>query len=161
MRKFSHVFSFYFREAFLSKKSLITSAILFLVVFGIFAFNHFTSGDDKNKDKDKIAVVVESSTYKVQKDELNKLLPSAKITIGSKDDFDKLHKQVEEGDLDGLFHVTEKGGAPSITYMYNGFPSQATSAIMAGYLKQQYTMVTIAKNNVSPKLHSNYKQKFK
>lgn len=35
MRKFSHVFSFYFREAFLSKKSLITSAILFLVVFGI------------------------------------------------------------------------------------------------------------------------------
>ena len=127
MRKFSHVFSFYFREAFLSKKSLITSAILFLVVFGIFAFNHFTSGDDKNKDKDKIAVVVESPTYKVQKDELNKLLPSAKITIGSKDDFDKLHKQVEEGDLDGLFHVTEKGGAPSITYMYNGFPSQATS----------------------------------
>lgn len=79
-------------------------------MFGIFAFNHFTSGDDKNKDKDKIAVVVESSTYKVQKDELNKLLPSAKITIGSKDDFDKLHKQVEEGDLDGLFHVTEKGG---------------------------------------------------
>ncbi|AKR37542.1 ABC transporter permease [Bacillus cereus] len=152
MRKFSHVFSFYFREAFLSKKSLITSAILFLVVFGIFAFNHFTSGDDKNKDKDKIAVVVESSTYKVQKDELNKLLPSAKITIGSKDDFDKLHKQVEEGDLDGLFHVTEKDGAPSITYMYNGFPSQATSAIMAGYLKQQYTMVTIAKNNVSTEI---------
>ena len=79
-------------------------------------------------------------------------MPSAKITIGSKDDFDKLHKQVEEGDLDGLFHVTEKGGAPSITYMYNGFPSQATSAIMAGYLKQQYTMVTIAKNNVSPEI---------
>ena len=78
-------------------------------------------------------------------------MPSAKITIGSKDDFDKLHKQVEEGDLDGLFHVTEKGGAPSITYMYNGFPSQATSAIMAGYLKQQYTMVTIAKN-VSPEI---------
>ena len=48
--------------------------------------------------------------------------------------------------------MTEKGGAPSITYMYNGFPSQATSAIMAGYLKQQYTMVTIAKNNVSPEI---------
>ena len=118
MRKFSHVFSFYFKEAFLSKKSLITSAILFLVVFGIFAFNHFTSGDDKNKDKDKIAVVVESSTYKVQKkEELNKLLPSAKITVGSKYDFDKLHKQVEEGDLDGLFHVTEKDGISS-SYIY-------------------------------------------
>lgn len=161
MRKFSHVFSFYFKEAFLSKKSLITSAILFLVVFGIFAFNHFTSGDDKNKDKDKIAVVVESSTYKVQKEELNKLLPSAKITVGSKGDFDKLHKQVEEGDLDGLFHVTEKDGAPAVTYMYNGFPSQATSAIMAGYLKQQYTLVTIAKIMFHQKLRSNYRQKFK
>ncbi len=131
MRKFSHVFSFYFREAFFSKKSLITSAILFLVVFGIFAFNHFTSDGDKSKEKDKIAVVVESSTYKIQKEELNKLLPSAKITVGSKGDFDKFHKQVEEGDLDGLFHVTEKNGVPEVTYMYNGFPSQATSAIMA------------------------------
>lgn len=67
MRKFSHVFSFYFRKRFLSKKSLIMSAILFLIVFGIFAFNHFTSSNDKNKDKDKIAVVTESSTYKIQK----------------------------------------------------------------------------------------------
>ena len=65
-------------------------------MFGIFAFNHFTSSNDENKDKDKIAVVTESSTYKVQKEELSKLLPSAKITVGSKEDFDKLHKQVEE-----------------------------------------------------------------
>lgn len=152
MRKFSHVFSFYFREAFLSKKSLITSAILFLVVFGIFAFNHFTSGDDKNKDKDKIAVVVESSTYKVQKEELSKLLPSAKITVGSKDDFDKYHKQVEEGDLDGLFHVKEKNGVPEVTYMFNKLPSETTSTIIASYLKAQYTAVTIAKHNVSPEI---------
>ncbi|EJQ49146.1 hypothetical protein IEE_00956 [Bacillus cereus BAG5X1-1] len=152
MRKFYHVFSFYFREAFLSKKSLITSAILFLVVFGIFAFNHFTSGDDKNKDKDKIAVVVESSTYKVQKEELTKLLPSAKITVGSKVDFDKLHKQVEDGEMDGLFHVTEKNGVPEVTYMFNKLPSETTSTIIASYLKAQYTAVTIAKHNVSPEI---------
>ncbi|GAB6554338.1 MULTISPECIES: ABC transporter permease [Bacillus] len=152
MRKFSHVFSFYFRESFLSKRSLITSAILFLIVFGIFAFNHFTSSNDKNKDKDKIAVVVESSTYKIQKEELNKLLPSAKLTIGSKEDFNKLHKQVEEGDLDGLFRVTEKNGVPEVTYMFNGFPSETTSTIMASYLKAQYTAVTIATHNVSPEI---------
>ncbi|PGT77607.1 ABC transporter permease [Bacillus paramobilis] len=152
MRKFSHVFSFYFRESFLSKRSLITSAILFLIVFGIFAFNHFTSSNDKNKDKDKIAVVVESSTYKIQKEELNKLLPSAKLTIGSKEDFNKLHKQVEEGELDGLFRVTEKNGVPVVTYMFNGFPSETTSTIMASYLKAQYTAVTIATHNVSPEI---------
>ncbi|WP_270339855.1 ABC transporter permease [Bacillus mobilis] len=152
MRKFSHVFSFYFRESFLSKRSLITSAILFLIVFGIFAFNHFTSSNDKNKDKDKIAVVVESSTYKIQKEELNKLLPSDKLTIGSKEDFNKLHKQVEEGDLDGLFRVTEKNGVPEVTYMFNGFPSETTSTIMASYLKAQYTAVTIATHNVSPEI---------
>ncbi|WP_144568796.1 ABC transporter permease [Bacillus pseudomycoides] len=152
MRKFSHVFSFYFREAFFSKKSLITSAILFLVVFGIFAFNHFTSDGDKSKEKDKIAVVAESSTYKIQKEELNKLLPSAKITVGSKGDFDKFHKQVEEGDLDGLFHVKEKNGVPEVTYMFNGFPSETTSTIMASYLKEQYTAVTVAKHNVSPEI---------
>ncbi|WP_242256463.1 ABC transporter permease [Bacillus cereus group sp. BfR-BA-01379] len=152
MRKFSHVFSFYFRESFLSKRSLITSAILFLIVFGIFAFNHFTSSNDKNKDKDKIAVVVESSTYKIQKEELNKLLPSAKLTIGSKEDFNKLHKQVEEGELDGLFRVTEKNGIPEVTYMFNGFPSETTSTIMASYLKAQYTAVTIATHNVSPEI---------
>ncbi|MFB6727518.1 ABC transporter permease [Bacillus mobilis] len=152
MRKFSHVFSFYFRESFLSKRSLITSAILFLIVFGIFAFNHFTSSNDKNKDKDKIAVVVESSTYKMQKEELNKLLPSAKLTIGSKEDFNKLHKQVEEGELDGLFRVTEKNGVPEVTYMFNGFPSETTSTIMASYLKAQYTAVTIATHNVSPEI---------
>ncbi|MDM5190194.1 ABC transporter permease [Bacillus sp. DX4.1] len=149
MRKFTHVFSFYFRESFLSKKSLITSGILFLVVFGIFAFNHFTSDGDKSEDEDKVAVVMESSTYKVQEDELNKLLPSAKATVGEKSEFDKLRKQVEEGELDGLFHVTDKNGIPEVTYMYNGFPSQTTSTIMASYLKQQYTEVTIAKNNVS------------
>ncbi|PFL20719.1 sodium export permease [Bacillus cereus] len=152
MRKFSHVFSFYFRESFLSKRSLITSAILFLIVFGIFAFNHFTSSNDKNKDKDKIAVVVESSTYKIQKEELNKLLPSAKLTIGSKEDFNKLHKQVAEGELDGLFRVTEKNGVPEVTYMFNGFPSETTSTIMASYLKAQYTAVTIATHNVSPEI---------
>ena len=48
--------------------------------------------------------------------------------------------------------MTEKDGTPAVTYMYNGFQSQATSAIMAGYLKQQYTKVTIAKNNVSPEI---------
>ncbi|QWU47087.1 MULTISPECIES: ABC transporter permease [Bacillus] len=152
MRKFSHVFSFYFREAFLSKKSLITSAILFLIVFGIFAFNHFTSSNDKNKDKDKIAVVTESSTYKIQKEELNKLLPSAKLTIGSKEDFNKLHKQVEEGELDGLFRVTEKNGVPEVTYMFNGFASETTSTIIASYLKGQYMAVTVAKHNVSPEI---------
>ncbi|PIE95244.1 ABC transporter permease [Bacillus fungorum] len=152
MRKFSHVFSFYFRESFLSKKSLITSAILFLVVFGIFAFNHFTSSNDKNKDKDKIAVVTESSTYKIQKEELTKLLPSAKLTIGSKEDFNKLHKQVEEGELDGLFRVTEKNGVPEVTYMFNGFASETTSTIIASYLKGQYMTVTVAKHNVSPEI---------
>ncbi|MGH0445695.1 ABC transporter permease [Bacillus mycoides] len=152
MRKFSHVFSFYFKEAFLSKKSLITSAILFLVVFGIFAFNHFTSSNDKNKDKDKIAVVTESSTYKIQKEELNKLLPSAKLTIGLKEDFNKLHKQVEEGELDGLFRVTEKNGVPEVTYMFNGFASETTSTIIASYLKGQYMAVTVAKHNVSPEI---------
>ncbi|HHT7083758.1 ABC transporter permease [Bacillus anthracis] len=152
MRKFSHVFSFYFREAFLSKKSLITSAILFLIVFGIFAFNHLTSNNDKNKDKDKIAVVSESSTYKIQKEELTKLLPSAKLTIGSKEDFNKLHKQVEEGELDGLFRVTEKNGVPEITYMFNGFASETTSTIIGSYLKGQYMAVTVAKHNVSPEI---------
>lgn len=152
MRKFSHVFSFYFREAFLSKKSLIMSAILFLIVFGIFAFNHLTSNNDKNKDKDKIAVVSESSTYKIQKEELTKLLPSAKLTIGSKEDFNKLHKQVEEGELDGLFRVTEKNGVPEITYMFNGFASEITSTIISSYLKGQYMAVTVAKHNVSPEI---------
>ncbi|MES5864620.1 ABC transporter permease [Bacillus cereus group sp. RP32] len=152
MRKFSHVFSFYFREAFLSKKSLIMSAVLFLIVFGIFAFNHFTSSNDKNKDKDKIAVVTESSTYKIQKEELTKLLPSAKLTIGSKEDFNKLHKQVEEGELDGLFHVTEKNGVPEVTYMFNGFASETNSTIIASYLKGKYMAVTVAKHNVSPEI---------
>ncbi len=152
MRKFSHVFSFYFREAFLSKKSLIMSAILFLIVFGIFAFNHFTSSNDKNKDKDKIAVVTESSTYKIQKEELTKLLPSAKLTIGSKEDFNKLHKQVEEGELDGLFRVTEKNGVPEVTYKFNGFASETNSTIIASYLKGKYMAVTVAKHNVSPEI---------
>lgn len=152
MRKFSHVFSFYFREAFLSKKSLIMSAILFLIVFGIFAFNHFTSSNDKNKDKDKIAVVTESSTYKIQKEELTKLLPSAKLTIGSKEDFNKLHKQVEEGELDGLFRVTEKNGVPEVTYMFNGFASETNSTIIASYLKGKYMAVTVAKHNVSSEI---------
>ncbi|HDR8050466.1 TPA: ABC transporter permease [Bacillus cereus] len=152
MRKFFHVFSFYFREAFLSKKSLIMSAILFLIVFGIFAFNHFTSSNDKNKDKDKIAVVTESSTYKIQKEELTKLLPSAKLTIGSKEDFNKLHKQVEEGELDGLFRVTEKNGVPEVTYMFNGFASETNSTIIASYLKGKYMAVTVAKHNVSSEI---------
>lgn len=128
------------------------SAILFLIVFGIFAFNHLTSNNDKNKDKDKIAVVSESSTYKIQKEELTKLLPSDKLTIGSKEDFNKLHKQVEEGELDGLFRVTEKNGVPEITYMFNGFASETTSTIIGSYLKGQYMAVTVAKHNVSPEI---------
>lgn len=121
-------------------------------MFGIFAFNHLTSNNDKNKDKDKIAVVSESSTYKIQKEELTKLLPSAKLTIGSKEDFNKLHKQVEEGELDGLFRVTEKNGVPEITYMFNGFASETTSTIIGSYLKGQYMAVTVAKHNVSPEI---------
>ncbi|MEH7459095.1 sodium export permease [Bacillus pseudomycoides] len=150
MRKFPHVFSFYFRESFLSKKSLITSAILFLIVFGIMAFTHFT--DDKDKGKDKIAVVTESTTYKVQESDLNKLLPSAKVTVAQKEEFNALRKQVEEGELDGLFRITEKNGIPEVTYMYSGFPSQSTSTLIASYLKEQYTAVMIEKNNVSPEV---------
>ncbi|MEI4800068.1 ABC transporter permease [Bacillus sp. NPDC077411] len=148
MRKFFHVFSFYFRESFLSKKSLITSGILFLVVFGIFAFNHFTSDKDKNKDKDKLAIVMDSATYIVQEEGLNKILPSAQIRIEKKEQLEKLHKQVEEGKLDGLFYVKEKNGVPEVTYMYNGFSSQETSTIIANYLKQQYTQVILSKHKV-------------
>ncbi len=54
---------------------------------------------------------------KSKKEELTKLLPSAKLTIGSKEDFNKLHKQVEEGELDGLFRVTEKEWS-SRNYVY-------------------------------------------
>ncbi|HDR4591174.1 TPA: ABC transporter permease [Bacillus cereus] len=147
MRKFSHVFSFYFREAFLSKKSLITSAILFLVVFGLFAFNHFTA--DKDKEKDKFAVITESDTYKVQESDITNLLPSTKVTVENKDKFNELRKQVEDGGLDGLFRITEKNGIPEVTYMYSGFPSQSTATLMASYLKEQYTAVMIEKNNVS------------
>ena len=121
-------------------------------MFWNFAFNHLTSNNDKNKDKDKIAVVSESSTYKIQKEELTKLLPSDKLTIGSKEDFNKLHKQVEEGELDGLFRVTEKNGVPEITYMFNGFASETTSTIIGSYLKGQYMAVTVAKHNVSPEI---------
>ncbi|MGF9963388.1 ABC transporter permease [Bacillus rhizoplanae] len=149
MRKFYHVFSFYFRESFLSKKSLITSGILFLVVFGIFAFNHFTSAKDKNKDKDKVAIVIDSSTYKVKEDELQKILPSAQIQVAEKSQLEKLRKQVEKEDLNGLFYVTEKNGVPEITYMYNGFPSQEMSAIIANYFKQQYTQIVLLKNKIS------------
>ena len=94
----------------------------------------------------------ESSTYKIQKEELTKLLPSDKLTIGSKEDFNKLHKQVEEGELDGLFRVTEKNGVPEITYMFNGFASETTSTIIGSYLKGQYMAVTVAKHNVSPEI---------
>ncbi|PHA00774.1 sodium export permease [Bacillus pseudomycoides] len=149
MRKFYHVFSFYFRESFLSKKSLITSGILFLVVFGIFAFNHFTSAKDKNEDKDKVAIVIDSSTYKVKEDELQKILPSTQIQVAEKSQLEKLRKQVEKEDLNGLFYVTEKNGVPEITYMYNGFPSQEMSAIIANYFKQQYTQTVLLKNKIS------------
>lgn len=149
MRKFYHVFSFYFRESFLSKKSLITSGILFLIVFGIFAFNHFTSAKDKNKDKDKVAIVIDSSTYKVREDELQKILPSAQIQVAEKSQLEKLRKQVEKEDLNGLFYVTEKNGVPEITYMYNGFPSQEMSAIISNYFKQQYTQIVLLKNKIS------------
>ncbi|EEL49090.1 MULTISPECIES: ABC transporter permease [Bacillus cereus group] len=150
MRKFSHVFSFYFRESFLSKKTLITSGILFLIVFGVFAFNHFTADGEGSKDKDKIAIVVETSTYKVQEDELNKLLPAAKVKVSKQAEYEKLHKQVEEGDLDALFHITEKNGVPEVKYIYSGFPSEVESTVITKYLKQQYTQITITNNNVSP-----------
>ncbi|WP_228483080.1 hypothetical protein, partial [Pseudomonas aeruginosa] len=78
-----------------------------------------------------------------------KLLPSAKVTVENKDKFNELRKQVEDGDLDGLFHITEKNGIPEVTYMYSGFPSQSTATLMASYLKEQYTAVMIEKNNVS------------
>lgn len=149
MRKFYHVFSFYFRESFLSKKSLMMSSILFLVVFGIFAFNHFTADKDNSEDKEKLAIVVEGSTYKADEAALNKILPSATVKVAEPNKLEKLHKQVEKGELDGLFHVTEKNGMPEITYMYNGFPSEITSTVVANYFKEQYTQVTIAENNVS------------
>ncbi len=112
-------------------------------MFGLFAFNHFTADNDKGKDK--FAVVTESDTYKVQESDITKLLPSAKVTVENKDKFNKLRKQVEDGDLDGLFRITEKNGIPEVTYMYSGFPSQSTATLMASYLKEQYTAVMIEK----------------
>ncbi|MFB6650133.1 ABC transporter permease, partial [Bacillus toyonensis] len=88
-------------------------------------------------------------TYKVQESDVTKLLPSAKVTVENKDKFNELRKQVEDGDLDGLFHITEKNGIPEVTYMYSGFPSQSMATLMASYLKEQYTAVMIEKNNVS------------
>ena len=114
-----------------------------------FAFNHFTADNDKGKDK--FAVVTESDTYKVQESDVTKLLPSAKVTVENKDKFNELRKQVEDGDLDGLFRITEKNGIPEVTYMYSGFPSQSTATLMASYLKEQYTAVMIEKITYLPK----------
>ena len=119
-------------------------------MFGLFAFNHFTADNDKGKDK--FAVVTESDTYKVQESDITKLLPSAKVTVENKDKFNKLRKQVEDGDLDGLFRITEKNGIPEVTYMYSGFPSQSTATLMASYLKEQYTAVMIEKITYLPEV---------
>ncbi|HDR7736273.1 ABC transporter permease [Bacillus cereus] len=150
MRKFSYVFSFYFRESFLSKRSLITSSILFLVVFGVFALNHFTYG--KDTDKEKLSIIADSSMFEVNEKALNNSLPSATIKIVEKDSLSKLRKQVEDGEIDGLFHIKDSNGNPELIYLYKNEPNQKSLMAITNYFQQQYTNLIVNKNNVSSEI---------
>ncbi|WP_260869927.1 hypothetical protein [Bacillus thuringiensis] len=59
-----------------------------------------------------------------------------------------MDKEVEEGELEGLFGVSEKNGVAEVRYMFNGFGSERNCRIIGSYLKGKYMGVRVGKDNV-------------
>lgn len=147
MKKFWQVFLFHFRDSIISKSSLIMSAILFLISFGVFAFGHF-AGDGSNEEA-KVTVISESSQYVLTEDELDGLVDGVTFTVEEPTSIKDVKEDVSNGDVDSLIIINEQDGVPTLTHIYNNNGSSDAIAATAGIVQQQFIAKTIAENNVS------------
>jgi ABC-2 type transport system permease protein len=149
MGKFGTVFSYHFFEGLKKKSTFITMAIFFILTLGIFAFMHFSSGEE---EKENFVFINETTSYAVDSEGLNQAVPSATFEEGKGADLTSLKDKVKEDELAGVIVLEEGSNVPTLTYIYNNMPDREIMTLTNVYVQQQFINTTVKENNVAPEI---------
>jgi len=138
MNKFKTVFFFHLREGLLAKATLIMSAILFVLVVGMFGLQKYIASSEQNEEKDKIVIMNESTQYSIDETILNQSLKTATLKEVSSSKFEEVKKQVHDESKDGLIVISEKNNIPVINYTYKNFANNEVLSIISSTMQQNY-----------------------
>lgn len=138
MNKFKTVFFFHLREGLLAKATLIMSAILFVLVVGMFGLQKYIASSDQNEEKDKIVIMNDSTQYSIDETILNQSLKTATLKQVSSSKFEEVKKQVNDESKDGLIVISEKNNIPVINYTYKNFANNEVLSIISSTMQQNY-----------------------
>jgi ABC-2 type transport system permease protein len=150
MGKFRTVFSYHFFEGIKKKSTFITMAIFFALTLGMFAFMHFSSGGEE--EKEDFVFINETTRYVVDMEGLNQAVPSAAFKEGEATDLESLKDKVKDNELDGIIVLEEGSNVPALTYVYNNIPDRETMTLTNVYVQQQFINTTVKENNVAPEV---------
>ncbi|GGE77723.1 ABC transporter permease [Priestia taiwanensis] len=150
MGKFGAVFSYHFLEGIKKKSTFITMAIFFALTLGMFAFMHFSSGGEE--EKEDFVFINTTTNYAVDTEGLNQAVPSAAFKDGKASDLESLKDKVKEDELDGVIVLEEGSGTPVLTYVYNNLPDREIMTLTNVYVQQQFINTTVKENNVAPEV---------
>lgn len=137
MNKFKTVFFFHLREGLLAKATLIMSAILFVLVVGMFGLQKYINSS-QNEEKDKIVIINKSTEYSIDETVLNQALKTATLKQVNSSEFEQIKKEVNDESKDGLIVIFEKNNIPVINYTYKNFANNEVISIVSSTMQQNY-----------------------
>jgi len=160
MNKFKTVFLFHLREGLMAKATMIMSVILFVLVVGIFGIQKYFATSEKDKEeKDKIVIINETASYKLDKRSLSNLIKTATIEQADPNQENEIKKQVSDETKDGLIVISEKTDVPTVQYTYKKFSNNEVISILNMTLQQNYLTKTAQDLKLSPEAATKLLQK--
>ncbi|WP_088042945.1 ABC transporter permease [Bacillus sp. EAC] len=160
MNKFKTVFLFHLREGLMAKATMIMSVILFVLVVGLFGIQKYFATSEKGKEeKDKIVIINETASYKLDKRSLSNLIKTATIEQADPNQEKEIKKQVSDETKDGLIVISEKNDVPTVQYTYKKFSNNEVISSLNMTLQQNYLTKTAQDLKLSPEAATKLLQK--
>lgn len=146
MGSFYTVLKFHLKENVTSKSFSISCMIILAFVVGFFGINHFTSETERSD----FAYLNNSENLNIIPSDFNELQETALLEEVSS--FEEAEKQIQDGELSGLFVISDKDNTLSIDHLYKGMPHSETVLLFENYVYQQDLENLMSKDNISPEV---------
>lgn len=147
MKQFLYAYLFQMKETVQKKGFIIVTLLMVAVIFAIGFFNYQSS--QKEVEKETITLLDQSKAYDIQKDIFLESFGEEFEFQLTKKTKEALTEEVEKGDIDGFYVLSEAQGLPTLQYIYKKQTDTRISMWLEQHLKEQYIVQVATEKNLT------------
>ncbi|MBY0148043.1 ABC transporter permease [Neobacillus niacini] len=125
---------FHIKEQIRTKGFRITSIVISILILGYFAYNHFSS----NEEKVLVTVINTSKYYSLDDKLLKENIEGLQLHSEQIKNEEKEQQKIKDQDLDHLIVIKEQDSVPVVNYYYHRSPDPTVMFAFTTQLQQQY-----------------------